>query len=461
MKIRTRITLWITLACASVGLAFSLYVFWEMAEQSYRHLDNELKMVIRDVYSAIRQKNRAIAENELFFANRHYWIKVWRGEKLIYRSILARSLKLTPTPGKKKETLPATLIQVTGNPDLQQFRNAAFRIRTAVIPATMAPPGYRISVAMPMKKLNEEINEVICVMVLGLAGAALILALLSWFLAGRILKPIQEITDLAQQINSQKLTSRIPVDDNRDELSELSRALNQMLDRLQFSFKQQKEFIASAAHEFKTPVTNLRLLTEQALNDPGLSETTRKSLSHQHDTLLSMGRLLRNLMVLSTLEMKQTVVPALFDFKEMLASVLTDFAALFEFNEINLSTRFPEQLLCLGDEEQLRRAVVNLIENAVKYNCRPGEIRIELDRKKEDLILQIHNRVPEAIPEEELEKLFTQFYRLEKSRSREFGGCGLGLTIVKEIITLHRGTIRLENRPDNWVTVTIRMPQRN
>jgi len=460
MKIRTRITFWISIAGALVGLAFSLYVFWEMSEQSYRHLDGELKTVIRDVYSAIRQENKTVTANELFFANRHYWIKVWRGDKLIYSSNLARSLKLTPTPGKKKETLSATLIRPTDNPDLQQFQNAAFRIRVAVIPASKAPPGYRIIAAMPMKKLNEEINEVILVMILGLAGAALMLALLSWFLAGRILKPIQEITTLAQHIDSQKLATRIPVDDNQDELSQLSRALNQMLDRLQFSFNQQKEFIASAAHELKTPVTNLRLLTEQALNDPGLSETTRKRLSHQHDTLLSMGRLLRNLMVLSTLEMKRTITPTTFDFRKMVESILTDFAALFELNEITLTTRMPERALCLGDEEQLRRAVVNLIENAVKYNCRPGEIQIELDKKREELILQIRNRVPEAIPEEELEKLFEQFYRLEKSRSREFGGCGLGLTIVKEIITLHQGDIRLENRPNGWVTVTTRLSQR-
>jgi len=331
-------------------------------------------------------------------------------------------------------------------------------VRRALIPAAKVPPGYRIQVALPMEKLDEELNEVLFVIGLGLPGATLLLALLAWFLAGRILAPVREMTSLAREIDEQGLADRIPTGPNRDEFTELGRALNQMLDRLQHSFHRQKEFVAAAAHELKTPLTNLRLFIEQALADPDLDETLRRRLTRQQEILLRLGRLLNNLMLLSALEMRPGLDCKELDFRKLIAAVLEDFAPLFTAAEITITNRLPEaEIRIAGDEARLRRMLVNLIENAAKYNTRPGEIRLELTREGPEITLRIANRVAAPLPEAERERLFEQFYRLEKSRSSELGGCGLGLTIVREIVNLHNGTVTLGNLPDDWVEVCVRL----
>jgi signal transduction histidine kinase len=233
-----------------------------------------------------------------------------------------------------------------------------------------------------------------------------------------------------------------------------------MLDRLQYSFKHQKEFIANAAHELNTPIANMRLFVEQGINNRDLPEDFRNDLVRQHEILLRSRRLLHNLMLLSNLELKQTIKPESFDFKELIISVLADFQPLFEVKKIPLTTNMPDSLITCGDREQLRRVVVNLIENAIKYNSPAAEITLELKKSSHNLTLEISNG-SEPIPSNEIELLFNQFYRIEKSRSQEFGGCGLGLTIVKEIVNLHAGKIQIKNESSARIRVIVQLPDKH
>ncbi len=467
MKIRARITLWITLAGLLVGMFFSLVVYWELREQAFRTLDNELKATIRNVYQIFHWREPALPPPsdpaiEIFFDNRRFWIKVWRRNELIYTSRLAARVEL-PATGPMKETISAVILKkppAAGSAgSSRQPAATAFRVRRARIPAVNNSPPYRIQVALPMEKLDEELNEVLLVLALGLPGAALLLILLSWFLAGRILKPVQEIATRAREIDEKGLSDRLPVSPGQDELHDLATALNQMLDRLQYSFRRQQEFIAGAAHELNTPLTSLRLSSEQALADPGLNPRLRAQLLHQQDTLLRMGRLLRSLMLLSALELQPRADIKPLDLSRLLNSVLEDLAPLVEHNRLKITIRRPPRATVCGDQEKLRRVLINLIENAIKYSVEEGEIELELSAEKDGgVTLEVINQVPRPLPREALEQVFDQFFRVEKSRSREFGGCGLGLTIVKEIVTLHQGDIRLENRPGNRVAAILTLP---
>jgi len=358
---------------------------------------------------------------------------------------------------KKKDTVSIIIQREKIDLDQDRFEEVTFRIRSTKIPAHKAPPGYRIQVALPMEELDEEIVEVAMIIIIGLTFSSLLLLFISYFLAGLILKPVKQITNLSQEIDEKKLTGRIPLGTSRDELYELAFALNQMLDRLQYSFNRQKEFIASAAHELNTPTANVRLFIEQGINNSALPEPFRNDLVRQHEILLRMGRLLRSLMILSALEMKRKIQSANFDFRTLTDSVIADFQPLFELKKIPLETKMPEQLPYYGDEEQLRRVVVNLIDNAIKYNTPRGEVTIELEEINHDLFLKVANESP-PIPENELKKVFEQFYRVEKSRSLEFGGCGLGLTIVREIVNLHGGKVEMKNDPAGMVLVVVQLP---
>ncbi len=466
MRIRTRITLWITLAGLTVGLFFSLVVYWEVREQAFRALDNELKATIRNVYQIIRlsRTDPAPAASrealEVFYTSRRFWIKAWHNHQLIYSSRLADLIKL-PAIDRKKATLSLTIPRSRLALDQNLFDEVTFRVRRALVPARDGVPACRIQVALPMEKLDKELDEVLLVMGLGLPAAALLLTLISWLLAGRILKPVQEITARAREIDEKGLADRLPVAAGRkDELAELATALNQMLDRLQHSFRRQQEFIAGAAHELNTPLTSLRLFSEQALAEPDLTPELRARLTRQHDILLRMGRLLRSLMLLSALEVQPRAEIKPFDLGRLIRSVLEDLEPLIACQSLTVVADLPDELPFPGDEEKLRRVVVNLVENAVKYNVAEGEIRLKAERKGERVIVEIANRSQRPLPEEDLGKVFEQFYRVEKSRSREFGGCGLGLTIVREIVSLHDGEIRLENRPGNWIAAILILPCR-
>ncbi len=462
MKIRTKISLWITGAGIIASLIFSLIIFREMVEQTYNQLDDELKATTHNLFKIIQQdevdgvKHSSLAST-VFLDNHRYWIRVWRADTLIYTSKLAQIIKLPIAPDKKKDTVSIIIPREKIDLDQDRFEEVTFRIRSTKIPAHKAPPGYRIQVALPMEELDEEIVEVALIIIIGLTFSSLLLLFISYFLAGRILKPVKQITNLSQEIDEKKLTGRIPLGTSRDELYELAFALNQMLDRLQYSFNRQKEFIASAAHELNTPIANVRLFIEQGINNSALPEPFRNDLVRQHEILLRMGRLLRSLMILSALEMKPKINPTNFDFRALADFVIADFQPLFELKKIPLETKMPEQLPYYGDEEQLRRVVVNLIDNAIKYNAPGGLVTIELKKVNHNLFLKISNE-SNPIPENDLKNIFDQFYRVEKSRSLEFGGCGLGLTIVREIISLHGGKVYMENEPSGRVSVVVQLP---
>ncbi len=462
MKIKTKISLWITGAGVLVSLIFSLIVFYEMSEQIWRQLDNELKVTIRNVYrmvknSAIEDAGKNAIHPSFFIDSNRYWVQVWQGEKLIYSSKLAKIIDLPIDFEHKKTTSGITIPKTTINLHQDRWNEVTFRIRRSKIPAHGSSPEYRIQAAIPMEKLDEEIKDISLIILLGLMLSCILFLSISYFLAERILAPIRHITDLAKEINSKDLAARIPLNVNRDELYELSFALNQMLDRLQYSFKHQKEFIANAAHELNTPIANMRLFVEQGINNRDLPENFRDDLIRQHEILLRSGRLLHNLMLLSNLELKQTIKTESFDFKELIVSVIADFQPLFEVKGIPLTTNLPDSLITRGDRDQLRRIVVNLVDNAIKYNSPAAEITIELKKSCHHLLLEISNG-SEPISENEIKHLFDQFYRVEKSRSQEFGGCGLGLTIVKEIVSLHAGKIHIKNETPARIRVIVELP---
>ncbi len=462
MKIKTKISLWITGAGVLVSLIFSLIVFYEMSEQIWRQLDDELKVTIHNVYTIVKNnetedKCETSLNPGFFLDSNRYWVRVWQEKKLIYSSKLARTIDLPVDFQHKKTTSGIIIPKTTINLHQDRWNEVTFRIHRVKIPAQGNSPGYLIQAAIPMEKIDEEIKDVALIILLGLMLSCILFLSISYFLAERILAPISHITNLAKEINSKDLAARIPLDVNRDELYELSFALNQMLDRLQYSFKHQKEFIANAAHELNTPIANLRLFVEQSINNQELPEDFHNNLIRQHEILSRSGRLLHNLMLLSNLELKQVIKLEPFDLKELIASVIADFQPLFEVKKIPLTTNLPESLITSGDREKLRRVVVNLIENAIKYNSPGAEIKIELKKSNHNQLLEISNG-SEPIPENVIEHLFDQFYRVEKSRSQEFGGCGLGLTIVKEIVHLHGGEIQIKNETPARIRVIVQLP---
>jgi two-component system OmpR family sensor kinase len=265
------------------------------------------------------------------------------------------------------------------------------------------------------------------------------------------------INRLSRDISDRTLDRRIPLGKSRDELYDLSSSLNRMFDRLQYSFDAQKQFVADASHELKSPITLLTLFMEEALHRKDVPDSFMERLTHQMNILRRMSRLVKNLLDLSALKLKSTI-----DFEEvnlpgLLKSVLEDYEDVFTARSISVTMNIPEKLRVWGDKDQLQRVFINLMDNAIKYNYAGGEIKISAEAIGYDLRFSLFN-TGRGIPRADLERVFDQFYRVEKSRSLQYGGSGLGLTIVKRIVELHGGTVQMKSEPGAWTRISITFP---
>jgi signal transduction histidine kinase len=171
-----------------------------------------------------------------------------------------------------------------------------------------------------------------------------------------------------------------------------------------------------------------------------------------------MDRLVKNLLDLSALELKDRFETSSLDISRLAASVLQDFQKNIEISEIKLTADIQNGVQLQGDKEKIRRILINVLDNAIKYNSRDNkEIHFHLATGKDLIHIEIYNTGP-GIPAEDFQHVFKQFYRIEKSRATALGGSGLGLTIVKRIVELHHGTIEIASSHGHWTQVQIRLP---
>lgn len=231
-----------------------------------------------------------------------------------------------------------------------------------------------------------------------------------------------------------------------------------MFDRLQYSFQRQKEFIGNASHELKSPITLLMLSQEEMLMNDNLPSPANEGLIKQLDTTRRMSHLVRNLLDLSRLEQQETLDKKLINITTLTHRVLNDYADLFAAKNISIENRMAKDLSFKGDPEKLFRLLINLIDNSIRYNFeKDGLVIIESRDTNESILLEISN-TGRPIPDNDLDLIFEQFYRVEKSRSTTHGGSGLGLAIAKKIVELHDGIIGITNEPNDFIKVSIFLP---
>ncbi|MBU1419069.1 MAG: HAMP domain-containing protein [Proteobacteria bacterium] len=463
MNIRNRITLLITGVGILASLLFSLIVFYEMLEQPYKLIDTELDQQAHYLLSALAPQASLASsspESTLQSIGSFYWVKVFDEKKVVvYESEMSHLLTF-PLYEKEDAYTITTRIKNTDlkgvHIDQDDTDEVTFRVRFFSIPKDGHL--YTVQIAKSMGDLTEEISELLISLFVGLIVSAIVLLSVGYYVAGRILAPIRTINRLIHEINDKTLDKRIPPGETHDELYDLKSSLNEMFDRLQYSFTRQKEFIANASHELKTPITLLRLFFDENVCQPGLPDVFRDKLISQQATLSRMDRLVRNLLDLSVLECKKSYEPEEYDLVGQIHSVLKEFAEIFKTEGIRITVSMPSALSVFADREKIRRVLINLIDNAIKYNQTNGEIRVRGNDETDKITLEIYN-TGTGIAQEELGKVFDQFYRVEKSRSIAHGGSGLGLSIVKRIVELHGGTITIESDAGAWAQVRILLPK--
>jgi two-component system, OmpR family, sensor kinase len=462
MTVKKKITLLIAGAGFIASLLFSLVVFYELIEQPFELLDNVLE---EEAYRTTGMITKRPGEPDTWpldsvaRANRPYWIEVYEPGtgRMVYQSGLAKQVRLSMMKPGSSAIESAIIPREKIKSGQSSSRKVSFRVRTFSI--ELDGRMFVVQIARPIEKLEEEIWDLVMAIFSGLLLSTSALIVISHFVAGKILRPIGRLKNLAQDISEKNLTQRIPSGEGQDEFSELTRTINRMLDRLQYSFGRQRDFLFDTSHELKTPLTTMRLSVDEmcAADMESLPSPIKDNLFRLKNQVLRIDRLVKDLLNLSSLETLPCIDPKRVDVGELLSSLTREYQFWADARNITINVDIPDQLIIQGDAEKLHRAFSNILDNAVKYNMDGGQIELTGDQSETELTVTVSNTGP-GVAEAEILKVFDQFYRVEKSRSMQHGGSGLGLAIVKRIIDLHGGKVRLESEQDAWTRVTVSLP---
>jgi len=278
-----------------------------------------------------------------------------------------------------------------------------------------------------------------------------------WVLARRSLSPIGYIAVKAQSITSQNLSERLTVRGTGDEMDDLIRTINAMIARLESSFKRMAEFTADASHELKTPLCAMRGEAEVLLLKERKAEEYQEGLAHFIEQFDHLNQMINDLILLSkldTTEVALKMAPLRLDL--LIKDLCNFFQVLAEQKNIALEIGILEEVTVIGDKIRLQQLFTNLIDNAIKYTTQ-GAIRVTAKKNEDAVAVKIVD-TGMGIPEEEREKIFKRFYRMDKSRSRETGGVGLGLSIAEWVVHAHHGRIEVDSEINRGSTFTVYLP---
>ena len=296
------------------------------------------------------------------------------------------------------------------------------------------------SVQVYNNKADYRKNSLIITAVLALLGGVA-----TYFISGHALRPIREFSDKIEKVQAQNLADSRIEENQVKELNQLSVSYNRMLERLSDAFEIQRQFTANAAHELRTPLALMQVqldLYHSNGHPDNDADTVQmiKMVTEQNDRLNKMVKTLLDMSELQTVGRDDEIVlDALVD------EVLEDLEPLAEGKNIRLIGKCKDVTM-VGSDILIYRLVYNLVENAIKYNHSGGQVTVTADRKEKHVYLSVKD-TGTGIPEELKERVFEPFFRVDKSRSRELGGVGLGLALVREIVRVHDGSITVKSNP--------------
>lgn len=292
----------------------------------------------------------------------------------------------------------------------------------------------------------------------GLLPPGLVLAGVGgWLLSRRALRPVDEMTVTARRIGAGSLAERIRDPGADDELGRLARTLNEMLARLETTFDQMRQFSADAAHELRTPLTALRGEIEIALRRPRDPADYQALLASALEEVHRMSGLVDDLLFLARADGGAVSLPReAVDLTKVAEEAVRRAEVLAEGRGVTLRHAGTNGSV-MGDPERLLRLVLNLVDNGIKYTPSGGSVEVSVGQEGTGAVLRVRD-TGIGIPPEEQDKIFRRFYRVDRARTREVGGTGLGLCIAQSIAESHRGRITVESAPGRGSTFTVRLP---
>ncbi len=460
-SVRTRLTLWYVAILALALIVFALLVYSVTARNFYEHQDESLRSTAETLASIyleeLEEEKSAAKANEvvlaqMVFPNRYVEVTDADGRVIAESSNFdAHSFPISPVTRDEAQQRGISFFSQNG-------------LRVAVAPISRET-NNRLGFAVVAESLN-----VIETSLTGLrrsfyAGVPLILVLASlggYFLARKSLAPVALMDQQTRSISAGSLSARLNVPNSRDEVGRLAITINDLLARLDAAFQEQQRFVADSSHELRTPVTVVRAEAEVALEQERNPAEYQNSLALIKDEAERLSRIVEDLFLLARQPFgSPALVRETVSLDELVrecgraAQVLATRKGL----KLEIPAELPE-LRVKGDDELLKRMVLNLLDNAVKYTPADGEVQISLAARNGNAQISITD-TGMGIPPEDQARVFDRFYRVDKARSRALGGAGLGLSIARWIVEAHGGELSMESTLGKGTSFVAGLPLQN
>ena len=286
------------------------------------------------------------------------------------------------------------------------------------------------------------------------AAVTVLSGILAYFVSGRALKPLRSFASQVEKVQLNNLADMKIDEDVLPEFRQLSRSFNQMLDRLNNAFSAQRQFTGNAAHELRTPLALMQAQLELfSAEHPDVLPETAEFLTLLREQTERLTQMTKTLLEMSNLQ--QVARNEHIQLAPMIEEIFTDLAPAAE--KRGITTEVEGDGVMTGSDALIYRLLFNLTENAVKYNRPGGTVRVCVTQEPEKLIIRVSD-TGYGIPEEYRRSIFQPFFRVDKSRSREYGGAGLGLSLVWEIVDLHGGSVWVEESSDKGTVIAAELP---
>jgi heavy metal sensor kinase len=335
-----------------------------------------------------------------------------------------------------------------------------YLMRSGIVYAEGHGPPFYLSLGAPLGQ-NQRVLREFTLVYLGIIPGALILgSVLGWVMAGRALTPVLEVAQAAQRISSSNLSLRIPTRRAGDELDYLILTFNRMIERLEASFQQMKQFSTDVSHELRTPITAIRGQLEVALFTAQSTEQYREAIFNALQDIDRLSQIVRALLLLSQAESGQLALQkSRLDLCAAARELVDQFQIPAEEAGVRLTAELPEQCFALADRVQIERLITNLLSNAIKFTPAGGQVRLSVRGVGAEVEIVVAD-TGRGIPTESLPHIFDRFYRVPGSGTAPGPeqGLGLGLSFVAWIVRAHKGTIDVSSTPGKGTRFTVLLP---
>jgi heavy metal sensor kinase len=461
-NIRFKLTLWYIVILGIILTSFSTFLYLTLSRSLYKGIDVKIKSIAEVIGSSSTNPY-----SQYSFSNIDRMLEDSFSVKPVTKFI--QVLDESGRIGRKSDNLQHFQLPIS----FQTLRNATqgkitfetikalgeYPLRMVTVPVIRGRNLINIvQVATSLEEVEEALNTLLLILWITVPSALVVASLGGLFLANKALRPVDEITKTARRITSKNLEQRIKLRKGNDEIGRLAETFNEMISRLGRSFKQMRQFSADASHELRTPLTIVKGEIEVGLRKQRPLKEYRRILKSNLEEVNHMSQIVNDLLFLSKADMGEIHLQKQhIDLTQLVTEVHAQARMIAIAKEITVRMSADSNVGVIGDRLRLRQLLLNLVDNGIKYTPEGGEMVISLASNDSQVKLRVLDNGIGISPEDQLH-IFDRFFRVDKARSREAGGSGLGLSICKWIIDAHGGEISVESEPGKGSTFTVTLP---